>query len=185
MTRFLIAFSAACVIGAGSAQAQLLQGPRRNPALSEQDRGFLQKASQGGQEEVQMGQLAMTKSQNPAVKEFGRWMVTDHTAMNKWLLGLAARANVQPGAASDPAAQQEMAKLGGLQGAEFDREYIGYEVQDHQHDLKDFEAEAQSGQSPILRNFAAQSTDVLGQHLAEAQELQQSLGGGASTHAGP
>ena len=43
------------------------------------DQAFVKKALEGGDAEVQLGQLAQQKSQSPDVKQFGQKMVQDHT----------------------------------------------------------------------------------------------------------
>src|ERR1700676_3509041 len=57
--------------------------------LSPADRAFVAKAAQGGLMEVTAGKLAAQRGLDPAVKEFGQRMVTDHTAANDKLKALA------------------------------------------------------------------------------------------------
>ena len=46
--------------------------------LSQQDRTFVEQAGAGSLAEADLGDLAVKKGATPAVKEFGRWMYTDH-----------------------------------------------------------------------------------------------------------
>ena len=46
------------------------------------DTNFIMSAAQGGMTEVKLGELASTNGKREDVKEFGRMMVKDHTAIN-------------------------------------------------------------------------------------------------------
>ena len=46
--------------------------------MSQQDKTFVHEAGAGNLAEVEPGQLAEQKAADPAVREFGRWMATDH-----------------------------------------------------------------------------------------------------------
>src|SRR5271166_1997335 len=56
---------------------------------SPEDQTFVNEASQGGEMEVKLGQLAERKGSSSEVKEFGAHMVTDHTRLNKELGSVA------------------------------------------------------------------------------------------------
>ena len=62
--------------------------------LSPDDRMFIEEAAKGGQEEVEMGQMASTKASDAKVKNFAQMMVRDHTKANNELMGIARRNNV-------------------------------------------------------------------------------------------
>jgi putative membrane protein len=63
--------------------------------LGDADKQFLQDAAQGGLAEVALGQMAATKAQNDAVKQFGQRMVTDHGKANAELQALAQSGGVK------------------------------------------------------------------------------------------
>jgi putative membrane protein len=167
VARLLIAASVAGLLAA-PALAQNSQGGD----LSSQDRAFVEQAAQGNVAEVQEGQLAMRQAASPAVREFGRWMFTDHTGMDKWLAVVAVREGLQVPTTPNQEQAQRLSRLQGLRGEQFDRTYIPDQVQDHERTIALFQREAQSGQNPQLKFFAQQAIPVLEQHLAEAQELQ-------------
>ena len=182
MTRPLLAASVAGLLAAGPALAQNTQG---GGTAGSQDRTFVQQAAQGNVAEAQEGRLAMQQAASPAVREFGRWMFTDHTGMDKWLAMIAQREGFQVPTTPNQEQTQKLLQLRGLHGEQFDRTYIPDQVQDHQKTIALFQQEAQSGQNPQLKFFAQQSVPVLQQHLAEAQELQSlaTSGSGASSNA--
>src|SRR6476660_7453578 len=59
-----------------------------------QDLAFVQQATASGLAEVTEGQIAIAKSLNPAVRNFGQRMVTDHTAAGNQLSAIAAQEHI-------------------------------------------------------------------------------------------
>jgi putative membrane protein len=149
--------------------------------LNQQDRTFVEKAGGGSLAESDLGKLAEQKGATPAVREFGRWMATDHGLVaNNWLKAILGDQNqsFQPMlTAQDKELRQ---KLDGLRGAQFDREYIQSQVADHEKTIPVFQREASDGHNPMIKNFAENMIPVLQQHLAEAK----ALAGGAGVAAG-
>lgn len=149
--------------------------------LNQQDRTFVEKAGGGSLAELDLGKLAEQKGATPAVREFGRWMATDHGLVaNNWLKAILGDQNqsFQPMlTAQDKELRQ---KLDGLRGAQFDREYIQSQVADHEKTIPVFQREASDGHNPMIKNFAENMIPVLQQHLAEAK----ALAGGAGVAAG-
>jgi putative membrane protein len=59
--------------------------------LSQQDPTFIKEAGAGNLAEADAGKLAMEKGGTPAIREFGRWMYTDHgLTANNWLKAIMA-----------------------------------------------------------------------------------------------
>jgi putative membrane protein len=140
--------------------------------LSQQDRTFVEKAGAGSLAEADLGKLAEQKGASAAVREFGRWMYTDHGLVaNNWLKAILAdqKEGFQPTlTAQDKGLRQ---KLEGLSGTRFDQEYIQAQVTAHEKTIPVFQQEASDGHNPMIRNFAENLTPVLQQHLAEAKVL--------------
>lgn len=145
-------------------------------SLSSQDKTFVTKAGAGNLAEAQLGQLAEQKGETPAVKEFGRWMATDHTFANNWLMGLAKEIPEIPHPTLTAKDKTLMQKLEGLNGAQFDRQYLSAMVQDHEQTVGAFETEAKDGQNPKIKGYAETLLPTLQQHLTEARELSSSSG---------
>jgi len=141
--------------------------------LGQQDLTFLQQAAIGGAAEVEMGKLAMQQSADPAIRVFGRWMMTDHQFANELLANLAQAAGVSLPAAYDQEHQAAYDRLRTLSGAAFDREYVPDQVRMHQQTIALFRQEAASGADPQLNLFAQRMLPMLQQHLAQAQEFEQ------------
>lgn len=149
-------------------------------ALSGFTKQFLEKAMQGGQAEVMLGQMAAERASDADVKAFGRRMVQDHGKANTELTSLATQKGWTPPV--DPLGEHKAAqqKLEKLSGAEFDRAYMQEMVKDHEKDVSLFEQATRQVQDPELRAFADRTLPTLKQHLEQARSLQARVGGGAS-----
>ncbi len=139
------------------------------------EKTFVSKALQGGEMEVQLGQLAQQKSQSNDVKQFGQKMVNDHGQMaDKWFKPVAQQLGISEPKGLSKKDKKEIARLEGLSGEEFDREYITMMVKDHQQDLKEFKDEAQSAQNPNVKQIAQQGTHIIAQHLQLIEQIAKS-----------
>ncbi|MFN7949670.1 MAG: DUF4142 domain-containing protein [Blastocatellia bacterium] len=145
-------------------------------ALSAAGREFMMTAAQGGQMEVQLGQLATQKAANADVKQFGQRMVDDHTRANQQLMQLASQLNVSLPQELSSEGQQTMDRLSKLSGAAFDREYMSHMVKDHQKDVAEYERMVQQAENPDLKNYASTTLTTLRDHLQQAQEIAHKVG---------
>jgi putative membrane protein len=140
------------------------------------DSSFYKNAAAGGMSEVELGQLAQRKATNPAVKEFGAMMVTDHTAANEKLKALAA--SKQVGLPDSPSAMQKASKtrLDMMSGENFDTSYVKGMIEDHEADIKEFQKEASEGKDPQAKAFATATLPTLRTHLQKIQAIAKSAG---------
>jgi putative membrane protein len=169
--RALFAAASACaLLAAASAWAQ--NASTGAQTLSQQDTTFIQEAGAGNLAEAELGQLAEQKATTPAVKEFGRWMYTDHgLTANPWLAAILRQEHeaFQPTLTAEQ--KQLKQKLEGLSGSQFDQQFIEHMVQDNEKTIPVFEKEAREGHNPALKSYAQGLAPVLQQHLAEVKEL--------------
>ena len=147
----------------------------QNASLSSSEKKFIEKASEGGVAEVEMGKLASQKAQSAEVKQFGDRMVKDHTAANDKLMKLASDKGVVASKDMDASSKREYDKLSKLSGAEFDREYMKNMVSDHEKDVKEFQSEAKSAKDSDVKNFAESTLPTLEEHLKLAKSAQSSI----------
>jgi putative membrane protein len=141
------------------------------PAASGQDREFVEMAASAGLAEVAAGNLAMRRAEATAVREFGRWMVTDHSEMNDMLTRHAEQAGVAVPTRATFEDEQMVNGLRQFTGPEFDLRFIAAQTEAHKKAIELFKREAQSGDNPALRWFAQHHQRMLTQHLAQAEEL--------------
>ena len=81
--------------------------------------------------EIELGKIASERAANAQVKAYGQMMVRDHTAAGNELKQ-AVGGHVQVQEEMDEKHRDLAQKLRGLQGMEFDREYINAMVDGHQ-----------------------------------------------------
>jgi putative membrane protein len=136
------------------------------------EKAFVTKALEGGDAEVQLGQLAQEKSQSQDVKQFGQRMVNDHGQMgDKWFKPIAKQLGVDEPKGPSKKDKKEIEKLQALSGPDFDKEYISMMVKDHQQDLKDFKDEAQVAQNPNVKQVAERGSSIIAQHLQLIEQI--------------
>ena len=162
--------------------------PTQNPPVSTQpgqvttqgdisaDMGFVREAASGNLMEIQLGQLAQNKASNPAVKQFAQRMVADHNNLENQLTSVASSGGQSFTPTMDSRHQNQINKLQGLSGAEFDRNYMSLMIRAHQRDVNNFQTQSQSANSAQVRTLATNSLPVLQQHLSLAQQVGAQVG---------
>ena len=162
--------------------------PTQNPPVSTQpgqvttqgdisaDMGFVREAASGNLMEIQLGQLAQNKASNPAVKQFAQRMVADHNNLENQLTSVASSGGQSFTPTMDSRHQNQINKLQGLSGAEFDRNYMSLMIRAHQRDVNNFQTQSQSANSAQVRTLATNSLPVLQQHLSLAQQVGGQVG---------
>ncbi len=163
------------LLGAGTAAAQ------NPPATAD----FVKHAEVGGQTEVQAGQIAEKKGHTPAVKNFGRDMVRDHTKLSNELKATLAKdpdTSLPKDTPLDDEAKATLDKFNSASPADFDKTYIDAMVEDHKKDLAEFESYAKSGQDKAIREAAKKAVPVIKRHLAMAEKIQRTQNRSSGTY---
>lgn len=148
-------------------------GTHQNPSgLSSADRQFINQAAQGGMAEVQLGQLAQKRASSSAVKKYAQQMINEHTRVNKELMAIASKKGVTPPKTIGPKYEKVRAQLSKLSGKSFDQAYIKQAgITAHTEQAALFQRQAQQGQDPQLKAFAAKTLPAVQKHLQEAQAM--------------
>jgi putative membrane protein len=141
--------------------------------MTPEDRmGYVTLAAASDMFEIQSSQMALTKAQNPAIRDFAQMMVTHHTQTSQQLMAAAQAAGMSPPPPMLPAPVQRMlSELQQASGAKFDRVYMRQQVLAHQMALALHRNYAASGDTPALRQVAAAATPIVEQHLVRARQL--------------
>ncbi|HSJ76390.1 MAG TPA: DUF4142 domain-containing protein, partial [Gemmatimonadales bacterium] len=155
----------------------------QNPPVSTQaqgdisaDMGFVREVASSTLMEIQLGQLAQNKASNPAVKQFAQRMAADHNNLENQLTSVAASGGQSFTPTMDSRHQNQINRLQGLSGAEFDRNYMSLMIRAHQRDVNTFQSQSQSANSAQVRTLATNSLPVLQQHLSLAQQVGGQVG---------
>ncbi len=143
--------------------------------VTDQDKQFLTKASQGNFAEIKLSQLAETKASNPQVKAFARKMVADHEALGARMKPFADAWSLTPPTSLDSDHQAEYDKLSGLSGADFDKEYMSVMDKDHHEALDIFTQEAQTTTDAKFKAAVLHGKSVVAAHTQMADSLNAKL----------
>lgn len=154
-------------------QAGAPNGMNSGPGM---DKAFVKKALEGSMAEVQMGQLALQKSNDDQVKQFAQRMVDDHGKMVDQMKPVAQQMGVKVPDGPSKGQMKNMDKMKALSGDAFDHAYIKDMVKDHKGDDNDFKLEAQSTQNPQLKQMVMQSDQMIESHLQQIEQIAKSKG---------
>lgn len=136
--------------------------------------------------DVDYGKIALAKSKNKATREFAQRMVTDHSAVQKSVMELAAKLGVT--SAESPTSEglkkgavDITAKLNSLKGKEFDKFYIDNEVSYHKVVTDAVDAVLiPSAQNAELKAALEGARPLFLKHLEHARMIQS--GGAMGAH---
>lgn len=161
--RFYVAgFAAIFLLPALAVQAQY-------PSAA--DRTYIRDVMETNKAEIQLGQLALDKSSNPLVRQFGQKMIDDHGRLNDEIKPLAVQLHINSPQSLSPLHQALRKQLQGESGTSFDRDYIKAMVSGHRGAVAAFKKEASTGQDPAIKKFAAQAEPTIAGHLQMAENL--------------
>jgi putative membrane protein len=155
------------------------QPMRRNAraaAEPKSDADFAREASQGGEAEVKLGQLAMQNGQSDAVKNFGKKMMDDHIKAGENLKAAATKSDIDLPAGLSPKDQATYDQLSKLNGSAFDHAYARSMTRDHVQDIAAFRQESANGTDPNIKQFATATLPILQDHLRDARAMEQAVG---------
>lgn len=132
--------------------------------------------------EIQLGRLAEKKATAPAVKAFGRQMVTEHTAMLKEDHALHAKLNAAPDTAANDVRDMFNHVRDAVKdftdkaaGADWDKDYMDKMIDDHQKVLDKLQDAAKNTSDADVRTALTKATGKVQEHLTKAQSIKANL----------
>lgn len=141
----------------------------------EDDAQWAVKAADGGMMEVQLGKLAQANGVNPKVKELGKMMEEDHTKAGNELKELAAKKNISLPAALSDDKQKKYDDLAKKTGADFDKAYTSFMIDDHEEDIDSYKKEGNDGKDADIKAWAAGKVATLEHHLEMAKDAHDAV----------
>ena len=135
--------------------------------ISDEDKAFVAKVSQGGMYEVELGKLAESKGARQDIKDQGNTEAHDHGLVGDKLKAIATSAGVSFPDTLNTEFQGRLDRMKGLSGAAFDSAYVKDMKAIHDADGAAFAKEAKSGTNPDLKAFAAETHRIVQRHLGE------------------
>jgi putative membrane protein len=140
-------------------------------ALAGDPKTFVTKAAQGGMTEVELGKLALSKSQDADVRAFAQRMVTDHGKANAQLAAIAKSKHLAVPKSLDAEHAAMVKELESKSGADFDTAYGEHMRHAHDKTIELFEGEAKTTSDGELAEFASQKLPTVREHKEMAEKL--------------
>ena len=170
--KFLVLTMSALLVS-GSLHAQSIgekSGVNSALGLAPKTQDFVTEAAQSDMAEIALSQAAMQKG-SERVKSYATLMITDHKKTSADLKKLAPAADANLPGDMTGSQKREFEKVAGLQGADFDKQYMDDQVNAHKAAVSLFERYAKSGEHAELQNWARQMLPTLQHHLEMAQAV--------------
>jgi putative membrane protein len=143
-------------------------------AASSATQDFVTKAAVANQFEIASSRLALQDSHNTDVKAFAQQMIDDHKIIGDNMVTTLATPGMDvqaPGNNLDAKHQAMLDQLTKSSTADFDRKYVGMQVDGHQEAAALFGTYANGGDNAALKAFAVQTLPVIQGHLEHADKL--------------
>ncbi len=126
---------------------------------------FVTQATEGSLAEIKIAHLALSRSNNPNVRQFAQRTIDAYINTDVGLGALAQAANLKVPDDTDLAQKREITLLQAKAGLSFDSSYIEQMHRDHQKTIALFEAAAQSDLvDKQFREFASKTLPTLEQN---------------------
>ncbi len=181
--RHVLVLSLALFLAFGGLSACGRRGPEgveaaredKESLLTPAEQDFAMKASQAHLAEIELGRLAQGKEQKGDVTGLARMIVDDHVEGLQKLTDLARKYDGPQAQPLEPEMRQEIDRVAGLSGAEFDREFVNMMVADHEKAIELFRNQSQLALNADMKEYVTDMLPTLEKHLKKAQELQSKL----------
>jgi putative membrane protein len=144
----------------------------RTTSLSQSERDFMMEAAQADLAEIDMAQVALQNSGTGDVKDFANMIKSDHTSALEDLTELMKDTNVPQPKSIPVELQQDISRMRGLTGGEFDREFVNMIVSEHQKAIEMFRDQQSTAQNQDVKKYVEDTLPRLEMHLEKAQRLQ-------------
>jgi len=133
---------------------------------------FVTNAAISDMYEIQAGQIAQKKGQSQGVKDFGKMMVTDHTALSNEMKPLITAAGKTPPTGLDERRKGMIDNLNAAAPADFDKTYLAQQEAAHNEALTLMQGYADKGDDAGLKGAAGKAVPKIQAHLDHVKQLQ-------------
>jgi putative membrane protein len=134
---------------------------------------FITKAAAANQYEIESAKIAMDKAVSPAVKDYAKKLIDDHTKAKAEMEAQVKAAGLTMTA---PVLEnKQLANIDNLIKAnaqDLEKDFIKYQKDAHKDTIDMFKDYAKDGDNPTLKQFAAKMVPDLEGHLAQVEKLE-------------
>jgi putative membrane protein len=164
--------------------AEQAQTPDANPAATvptpqneSKAMDFVPKAAASDMFEIAAAKVALKRSTSTDVKKFAQMMIDAHTKSTAGLKKAIADSgqSITPPAALPADLQGKLDDLNKADAKDFNKDYVGGQVDAHQGALDLIQRYAQDGDVDQIKTWAAATAPVVQQHLNSAKSLKDAM----------
>jgi putative membrane protein len=148
---------------------------RMGGALAEKDAQFLMDAAASNMGEIKMSQMAQTKGNSQDVKDLGKMLETDHSAVLGEIRSFASNRSVTLPAEEKPEAKDMHNTLNAKTGKEFDKDWCRHMIDMHQKSIAKFESAQNDLADADLKTWVSNTLPKLRTHLDKLNECDKKL----------
>lgn len=143
-------------------------------SLTEEDREMIKDLAEANIAEIDTGRLALSKTQNPRVREYAQKMIDDHGSAQQELQQMAQAKGMTLPQETDLAHRTVSGALRLLSGDTFDSQYINrVGIDDHQRTVELLQKAQGQARDTELRALAGRMLPVVQGHLDVARQISQ------------
>jgi putative membrane protein len=153
------------------ASLALAATPTRHSQQQQQDKQFLRTIAIADMTEAHAAEMAQTTAKEEPVKDFGQTVAKDETQEYEQLTVLASKAGANVPKGIDARKNPVIRTLMSRKGADFDRDFLRYEIADERRVIEALQREAAHGQNPDIKAWAGRIVAARQQELQTAQSL--------------
>lgn len=144
-------------------------------SLNARDEYFLVQAALANNSQILLGQLAVTKGDNDAIRSFGQQVVTEYTSAQKDLHTLMDKLKKPMPDSIDVVHHDLLITLNSLSGHTFDTTYINNQVIDYKNAEQLYQYELNDGSQVDVQAYANKYIDSIIQNYLVADSLSRAL----------
>jgi putative membrane protein len=136
--------------------------------------------SMANKAEIERGNIATTKGTNAGVKDYGKMITGEHTALEAEAQALATKLGVTPAAPagdqSEASAKAQMDTFNATaKGAAWDKAYVDFEHTYHQQLMETAKSAIAAAKNAELKALLERAAPIVQKHIDHAAELQGKL----------
>ena len=132
--------------------------------LTVPERKFVERATSDNIGDIELGRLALEKSQNPEVKNFAQMIVDDHQKSLDKLKSISNDQKFPVPTSATTETQKEYDRLSKLSGSEFDREFKKLMEKRHTDAVQTFQKASNQVQNDDLKSYINNTLPTLKEH---------------------
>lgn len=144
--------------------------------VSQQDMNFAISASQQANAQISFGQLAMENGEDDSVLEYAQLIADSNSESKAELAAIADSKEVEISDGISSEMQARYDELAALQGEEFDKEFINFQVDLLNNSMSMFENQIDNGENFTISGYAEKNLGIVKDHKAEAVLVKAEIG---------